>query len=306
MVDFLDDDTEEAEVVDANPEDDPRTERIDVEAPAEETPEQAEEKKDRKARRAERANAHRELQEELARERAQRAAAEQRVQEYQTWQALQQQKQQQPEQQGPNHDELYNAKIAEARRMHAAAKARAAAGNWTADDEKDYYKELARIDREKNEILLDKRESMRQPAPQQRQMSDLDIYVRSQYPDIVGNQVASSWGLARLHQVRLENNGQMTKELLDQVALETREKFNTDGRAQQRRVTQKRYTGHSVANQGGNREPIGPIPVTPEERRMALEYTKDMAGKKTDKERVQIWAREVKKPIMEEDRRKAG
>lgn len=306
MPDFFDDDeTEETEVTDANPEDDPRTERVDVEAPAEETPEQAAEKKDRKARRAERASAHRELQEELARERAQRAAAEQRVQEYQTWQALQQQQRPQ-EPQGPNHDELYTAKVNEAQRLFKAAKARAAAGTWTADDEREYHQELARIDREKNEILIDKRESQRQPAPQQRQMSDLDIYVRSQYPDIVGNQVASSWGLARLHQVRLENNGQMTKELLDQVALETREKFNTDGRAQQRRTTQKRYVGHSVGNQGGTKEPIGAIPVTPEERRMALEYTKDMAGKKTDKERVQIWAREVKKPIMEEDRRKAG
>lgn len=245
----------------------------------------------RKQKKAERGARYRDLQRRHDEAVAARAAAEQRALEYQQFMLHQRDQASRAPEADPADKEIDDT-IAEMARNYDQYQRLQAAGKLTPEDLEQYRKIQLGLERKKLDLATAKQiRAMQAHQPPQRQLSDVDIYVRSQYPDLVANAQASQWGLAELRKRVIRNGGMLTKELIDDVAQETRAEFGLGGAPRsQARSSTGRYVGHSAGPSAGPRAaPVRTVQVSKNDKKMALAMYDHLNI--SDEEKVKMWAK---------------
>lgn len=242
----------------------------------------------RSEKKRQRGQKYSEMQAELEATKARAAQYEAERQAY-FQQQQQAQYQQQFAQQGNQElQSLYS----EQKRMYKAFEALRDSGKLTESEAKEYEDWAQDFERRKYSAIA-RQSGMGQPQMSPEQLTQAAEYrrIQTQYADIYAHPQARAWGDGALRQRVALNNGQLTYELIDEVAQETRQRFGL-GNGHRRHApppdaaTKARFSAVPARSNGGGDGTVKVV-IGRDQRRIAQARYPDLS----EEDAVKKWAR---------------
>lgn len=278
---------------------------VDLEAAEEGEPEtepeltRQEKKRSRYREMSERARKADELEAQLAEERRQREEENRRFQLQLQQQQLMWQQQgahgQQRQQPDPVQTEIEGVEREQALLLKEWGQLQAKPGGVTQRDVDEYRQKALELQRKHQRLVaksvLLENQQQHDPRAQayEAQMQAVRGYLITTYPDVIQNDKARSWAIARWHQ-RIAEGASDTRELVEKVMRETRQRFGLGGEQRPAPDARTRQQFSGVRNGGAGQRNDAPrkatlnkdqqkmalamYPDLPEEKAYALWYTK--------------------------------